>query len=301
MSLRFGSSGCQLCAKRCLHWSCRSSATADLHACYCKVLLPTRHHYCNQSSTTSGEEQLHSPHAHGHQMVQQIRAMQTEHTCLLPNYGTAHAHACHQRTTVLAASTGILANSVLHTPATARHPVPPHKFKYCFCLPMPACKSAVSGSSNLYRSEKDCACPSPLHSRHSRGLLRAPEVSAQGPSDSRKHAPQTEGICLRLIHQGIACIHYMHSDRPRALWSLKRPAHDPNAHPASTSMTCTTIRYAAQLMIAARMLKELGVVIEHLNNSSLAQAEGTYFSPSAIRPTLHQAAGASPAWKECPQ
>ena len=35
-------------------------------------------------------------------------------------------------------------------------------------------------------------------------------------------------------------------------------------------------------MIAARMLKELGVVIEHLKNSFLAEAEATYFSPSAI-------------------
>ena len=97
--------------------------------------------------------------------------------------------------------------------------------------------------------------------RHSRGLLRAPEVSAQGPSDSRKHAPQTEGICLRLIPPGHS-LHPLHAFRSsQGIVLLKRPAHDPNAHPASISMTCTTIRYAAQLMIAACMLKELGVVI----------------------------------------
>lgn len=67
--------------------------------------------------------------------------------------------------------------------------------------------------------------------------------------------------------------------------------------PVHTSVTCTTIRHAAQVMIAARMLKELGVVEQHLYKLCLAQAAAPYFSPSAIRPALLQAAGASPAWK----
>ena len=72
------------------------------------------------------------------------RCRPSTHACCLTM--VLHAHACHQRTSMLAASTGFLANTVLHTPATARHPVPPHKFSHCLCLPIPACKSAMSAS-----------------------------------------------------------------------------------------------------------------------------------------------------------